>query len=468
MNTTRTVYPRTASFIAALLCCALTVTSNASYKVLSVCEETVNGVTWQCYVDERTGKAEEPVPVSGLTGGVVAIPSVLGGYPVTYIGQASSCGDGGEYRLWEIDGVTGLLIPGGGGTSIGGCDNWFDECVFARCPTLTSVMIGDGVTSIGRGAFLSCTNLASVSISDGVTSIGEEAFDGCDARLYDTNTIPGVKLVDGWAVDWEASSGHLDLTECRGIARSLFARHSGLESVTIGGGVRNIPEYAFEECRDLTGVMIGDGVTSIGDKAFAECHGLTSVTIGDGVTHIGKAAFAGCESLTNITVSAGNPAYKSVDGFLLSKDGATLVRAMNASGAVTIPDSVTSIGEGAFDGCSGLTGVTIPDSVMRIGAGAFHGCDERLYDTNTIPGVKLVDGWVCHWFGEDLRGHLDLKGCRGIVDYPSVSEFYRIDEHDENDSADRYGALDDVTSVTIPDSVTRIGAGAFGLRASTM
>ena len=119
-------------------------------------------------------------------------------------------------------------------------------------------------------------------------------------------------------------------------------------------------------------MTIPNSVTSIGSSAFYNCSGLTSVTIPDSVTSIGNYAFSGCSGLKSISVGSGNANYKSVNGLLLSKDGKTLIQGVN--GNVTIPNSVTSIGLGAFDGCNGLASVTIPDSVTSIGNYAFRGC----------------------------------------------------------------------------------------------
>ena len=90
----------------------------------------------------------------------------------------------------------------------------------------------------------------------------------------------------------------------------------------------------------------------------------------------------------------------------------------STSGAIVIPStlggySVTSIGDYAFSDCSGLMRVTIPNSVTSIGHGAFSGCNSFFYDTNSIPGVRLVDGWAIGYTGT-LSGHLDLTGVRGI------------------------------------------------------
>ena len=121
---------------------------------------------------------------------------------------------------------------------------------------IQTVVIKDGVTSIGVYAFDGCSGLTSVTIPSSVTSIGSGAFSGC----------------------------------------------SGLTSVTIPNNVTSIGLYAFYGCSGLTSVTIPNSVTSIGSSAFGECSGLTSVTIPNSVTSIGSQAFQGCSSLTSVTI----------------------------------------------------------------------------------------------------------------------------------------------------------------------
>ena len=223
------------------------------------------------------------------------------------------------------------------------------------------------VTSIGSRAFSGYTGLTSVTIGNSVTSIGWQAFSGC----------------------------------------------TGLTSVTIGNSVTSIGGQAFSDCMGLTSVTIGNSVTSIGYQAFSGCTGLTSVTIGNSVTSIEKSVFRGCNSLTSVTWNAkacsdfynerNTPFYyyttddddkylkfdirSQITSFTFGDSvqhiPAYLCEQMTNLTSVTIPNSVTSIGNEAFWGCIGLTSVTIGNSVTSIGSYAFSRC--RSLTSVTIP-----------------------------------------------------------------------------------
>ena len=153
------------------------------------------------------------------------------------------------------------------------------------------------------------------------------------------------------------------------IGESAFSNCSSLTNVTIPRSVTEIKSGTFYYCSGLTNITIPDSVTSIGLWAFTNCSNLANVTIGSGLTSIGQHAFQDCSSLQQFNVSSDNANYKSVDGMLLTKDGTTLVAGVN--GNATIPNGVINIEDYAFSNRSNLVGVSIPDSVTSIGKGAF-------------------------------------------------------------------------------------------------
>ena len=243
------------------------------------------------------------------------------------------------------------------------------------------------VTSIGVRAFMNCSGLTSVTIPNSVTSIGDYAFCGC-----------------------------------------------GLTSVTIPNSVTSIGDDAFCGC-DLTSVTIPNSVASIGEYAFCGCD-LTSVTIPNSVTFIGDKAFS-CSRLENINVDSENDNFSSLDGILYNKDVTNLICCPEAKTSVTIPNSVTSIGNSTFRNCSRLTSVTIPNSVTSIGYNAFYNCeslkviymqcevpiecDPRFSETSlkeavlyvptgTMAEYEKVDPWRNFWNIEEM----DFTGVDGI------------------------------------------------------
>ena len=324
-------------------------------------------------------------------------------------------GDGGAVAIPSS-------INGNAVTSVG---DW----TFGNCTSLTSVTIPNSVTSIENNAFYGCTSLTSVTIPDSVNSIGDLAFQKCsgltaivvgqsnttfsssDGVLLNKiqaalilcpisksgifsipNSVTG--LADGAFYDCTRLTSLTIPNSVTRIGDSVFSGCSGLTSLMIPNSVTSIGDEAFEGCRGLTSLTIGNGVTSIGDEAFVGCRGLTSlmipnsvnsigfdafgdcssltrIVIGSGVTSIGGYAFSGCSGLSAITVDPSNPAFSSVDGILFNKIQTTLIQCPSRkSGIYSVPNSVTSIGDRAFEGCSGLKSVTVPNSVTSIGGSA--------------------------------------------------------------------------------------------------
>ena len=245
------------------------------------------------------------------------------------------------------------------------------KSAFEGCNYLTSVVIPEGVTTIGESAFYGCSGLTSVEIPPSVTSIGNEAFCLCEHLI----------------------------------------------SVVIPEGVTAIGEDAFFQCENLTSVTIPESMTSIGSRAFAWCECLTSVIIPENVTSIGSRAFSMCNG---VFIATGNQHYSSDSlGFLFDKSGHLLLQAPKNISKYVIPMSVTSIGEGAFFGCSKLVSMTIPEGVTSIGEGAFEAC-------NNLALLEIPDS--VEELGDDILG----EGTCEVVEN-GVRTLVRIEEDDGDD-----------------------------------
>ena len=305
---------------------------------------------------------------------------------------------------------------------------------FYGCSSLTSISIPSSVTSIDSYAFRGCSSLTGIEIPSGVTSIGSYAFSGCSSL---TIYCEAQSKPSGWYSDWNSSNrpvvwGHNNittnedydyvvhndkvyLTKYKGnggevvvpseidnkeviavgeifknnkaitsisipssvtsIGSYAFYNCSSLTSVEIPSSVTSIGSDAFQYCRSLTSIEIPSSVTSIGSDAFYGCSSLTSIEIPSSVTSIGEDAFSGCSSLTSINVDAKNTKYSSQDGILYNKEKTEFIHIPKGiSGAVVIPNSITSIGSSAFYGCSNLTSISIPSSVTSIGDRVFYNC----------------------------------------------------------------------------------------------
>ena len=212
------------------------------------------------------------------------------------------------------------------------------------------------------------------------------------------------------------------------IRAKAFYDCSSLTSVIIPDNVISIGYDAFYGCSSLTSVTIPDSVTSIGSSAFYGCSSLESVTIPDSVITIGYAAFANCSNLQEFKGE-----FASNDGRCLIVDGMLNSFAPTGITEYTIPDSVTWIGEFAFNKCSNLTSVTIPDSVTWIGYGVFLGCSSLIdvYCMATTPPGLSSYAFYSNASGRKIYVPIEsvsvYKSASGWKDYASSIVGYDFD-----------------------------------------
>lgn len=271
---------------------------------------------------------------------------------------SGTCGDS---LTWKLSCDSVLTISGTG--EMTKFESYSAVPWYSKTGSITSVVIEEGVTSIGRDAFYSCSRLASVTIPNSVTRIGSNAFEYCIS-------LTSIELPNS-------------LTS---IEYGVFWGCTNLTSILIPNSVTSIGWDAFYGCRSLTSIEIPNRVTSIGMNAFVGCSGITSLDIPNSVTNIEPGAFSSCTNLISVELP---------DSITTIEDSVFISCANLTS--IEIPGGVTSIGLLAFYRCSGLTSITCQSvTPPTLGPEAFGYVDKSipLYVPGaSIDAYKAAEGW---------------------------------------------------------------------------
>ena len=305
-----------------------------------------------------------------------------------------------------------------------------------------------------------------VTVFDSGAADNPEDLTGLDDFYYEI-TSTGIRIT---GVKDKTKTAYVIPDSVTGIGESAFEGCTSLTSVSIGNGVTSIGSYAFEGCTSLTSVYITDiaawckisfeflsnGFLSNplynGGNLYLNGVLVTNLVIPDSVTSIGNYAFYGCSSLTSVTIPDG----------VTSIGDAAFVDCTSLT-SVTIPDSVTFIKYGAFRNCSSLTSVTIPDSVTSIGGSAFSYCSNLTSVTigNSVTSIGNSAFYNCSSLTSVTIGNSVTN--IGNSEFYNCSSLTSVVIPDSVTSIGNFAfyGCSSLTSITIPDSVTSIGGGAF-------
>ena len=280
----------------------------------------------------------------------------------TQADDGTTSGTCGANATWTLDENGVLTISGNGAIKNSGFKSY----------TIKEVVIEEGITEIGSNAFQVCTQIQKITLPETLTAIGERAFQGCSGLkeitipkncetigiyvFYNCSGLEEISVADG-------NPAFDSRQDCKALidSESNTLLQGGKNSV-VPDGVTEIGEYAFAYT-GITEITIPDSVIKIGENAFATCELLKSVVLPANITSIGDNTFRLCSSLKTVNLPEG---LKTIG-----------IGAFENSGlqAVTIPNTVDSIEESAFNGCKNLTQITIPQGVTEISPACFWGCE---------------------------------------------------------------------------------------------
>ena len=393
---------------------------------------------------------------TGGYGDLMWIMSDDGELVITGSGEMLSADSYSEYPWHEYRSQIESIVIGNGVTSIGGS-------AFSNCTGLTSITIPEGVTNIGNYAFWGCSSLTSITIPKSVTSIGYQTFYYCTGLTSITipesvTSIGGGAFEDCYSLTAILVDANNEVYDSRNDCNAIIETSSntliaGCMTTVIPEIVTSIGDYAFSGCSGLTSINIPESVTSIEYYAFSGCTGLTSITIPESVTSIGSRAFSGCSGLTSINIpesvtSIGTSAFQGTAWYNQQPDGVVYLDGwvlgykggMPENTAIVIDNGVKGIAVNAFSNCSGLTSITIPNGVTSIGHGAFYYCT-GLTSITMPEGVTSIGDWA-------------FERCTGLTSITIPESVTSIGER-------AFYCCTGLTAITIPEGVTSIESYAF-------
>ena len=257
------------------------------------------------------------------------------------------------------------------------------DYAFKEYGSLETIVLPDGITSIGEDAFYDCSSLKTIEFPVSLQEIKTRAFCGCTS--LETLVLPdGLKAIGDFAFSACTSLNKVTLPDgLETLGDGAFNFCSSLTSIVIPDGLKQINENTFRNCYGLEQISLGSDIESIGDDAFWLCTALSGIHIPEGVKTIGENAFGECSALTQVSLPS---TLETIENSAF-EDCTSLT-------SIVIPDGVTTLYHSTFKGCSNLTKVTLPASLTTItGAKTFRNCPllKSVYFYGDAPAVEPAD-----------------------------------------------------------------------------
>ena len=303
---------------------------------------------------------------------------------------------------------------------------------FKNNDMIRNIYIPDSVTIIGENAFYDCDQLTSVFIPDSVTSVGSSCFYSCNNLTY-------AKLPQNMDV----------------VSSNMFYECKKLETVVFGMNVTKIGEGAFRNCGQLK-VDLPGNIVKIGDSTFRNCKSLTEITIPKSLTDCSSDIFSGCSNLKTIKFEKG---ITTIPAYLFRGYGGSWFDGLEE---IDIPETVTTIGEYAFNNCKNLTTVTGMKNVTEIGDNAFYNCSNlvniKLPENLAEIGSYAFDN--CSQLKVDLPGNIVKIGEGTFRDCKSLTEI-TIPKSLTDCSSDIFSGCSNLKTIKFEKGITTIPAYLF-------
>lgn len=327
------------------------------------------------------------------------------------------------------------------------------EDAFNGNDTITTVILPDGVISVGDYAFAFCDNLETIELNEGLQIIGEGAFYGYNS----TNKIKSI-IIPSTVTEIEKNS----FRSCQNLENVIFS----------GDNITTIGEYAFLECTKLSSITLPNSVTNMGSSVFEDCISLKSVKLSNGLTEIPSNCFNGCSSLTAIdipdsVIKIGGSAFRectslsSVDLPNALQEISSYAFQNTSISEISLPQTVTSLGSGAFMGCTALKSIVIPSQVTIIPTGFASGCTS-LSQIDIPYGVAEIKGKAfenCVNLTEIVipDSVTDVRGFSGCSSLSTV----KLSKNTENIGYQCFKNCTSLKNIEFPQSLKFIGESAF-------